>query len=316
VRRSQIQNLVGYVIAAGVAIYASRGVSSQQVVEAARQASLGIFAIASLGGFFCWFIGEAFLYKRLFSSFHGKTGTRELLPAMYAFYFLQIVNSYLASGALVLFLHLRKRVHWLMGGCTLMFQAYLDAMLLAVLTLCAIALVPTSPIRIGLNFAAGVVLVGILIASYWLLWGARLPIGHWLRWIYDTPSMVSFLLAKPAEYAALLAIRLLIVVGAGFALYGQFLSFHIAVPLMQTLAMTPFMVALGNSPLSPGGVGTTQLIMTLAFAHFASKNDLFALSVAITAFNLIARIPMGLAMGVPFTEESVEGKLGAEQGVL
>ena len=248
------------------------------------------------------------MYSRLFSYFHGPTGALELLPTMAAVYFLQIVNSYVASGAFVLFLHARKRAPWIMGGCTLMFQGYVDAMLLATLSLFAIALVPTSPIRLGLNYAAGVLGAGCLIASFWLLWGARLPTGNWLRWLYERPSMASFRMARPSHYIKLLAIRFLIVLGAGFALYGQFVSFHIGVPLVQTLALTPFIVAIGNSPFSPGGIGTTQLVFTLAFARFASKDDLFALSLAVTAFNLLVRIPMGLAMKAPLVEEAVEVK--------
>jgi hypothetical protein len=64
-----------------------------------------------------------------------------------------------------------------MGGCTLLFQGYIDAMLLAALSLSAIALVLTSPIRLGLNYAAGVLRIGCIIGSFWLLWGARLPVG-------------------------------------------------------------------------------------------------------------------------------------------
>jgi uncharacterized membrane protein YbhN (UPF0104 family) len=306
VRKTVVQNLVAYAIAAAIVCYAARGVSWRQVAGAGGHATLWIFVIASVGGFLCWFIGETVLYSRLFSYFYGPTRTVELLPTMAAVYFLQIVNSYVASGAFVLFLHARKRVPWIMGGCTLLFQGYLDAMLLATLSLLAIALVPTSPIRLGLNYAAGVLGAGCLIASFWLLWGARLRSGNWLRWIYERPSMASFRMARPSHYIKLFAIRFLIVLGAGFALYGQFVSFHIGVPLMQTLALTPLIVAIGNSPFSPGGIGTTQLVFTLAFARFASKDDLFALSLAVTAFNLAVRIPMGLAMSAPLAEEAVE----------
>ena len=305
-RKTAVQNLVAYAIAAAIVCYAARGVSWRQVVEAGSHATPWIFVVASLGGFLCWFIGETVLYSRLFSYFHASTGEVELLPTMAAVYFLQIVNSYVASGAFVLFLHARKRVPWIMGGCTLLFQGYLDAMLLAALSLLAIALVPASPLRMGLNYAAGVLGAGCLIASFWLLWGARLPTGNWLRWIYERPSMASFRMARPSHYIKLFAIRFLIVLVAGFALYGQFVSFHIRVPLVQTLALTPFIVAIGNSPFSPGGIGTTQLVFTLAFARFAGKDDLFALSLAVTAFNLIVRIPMGLAMGTPLVEEAAE----------
>jgi len=225
---------------------------------------------------------------------------------MAAVYFLQIVNSYVASGAFVLFLHARKRAPWIMGGCTLMFQGYLDATLLAGLSLVAIAFVPTSPIRPGLDYAAGVLGAGFLIASFWLLWGPRLSTGNWFRWLYERPSMASFRVARPSQYLQLLSIRFLIVLGVGLALYGQCVSFHVAVSLPQILALTPFIVAIGNSAISPAGIGTTQLLFTLAFARFADKDTLFALSLAITAFNLSVRIPMGLAMGAPLMEETVE----------
>ena len=301
-----MQNLVAYAIAAAIVCYAARGVSLTQVVDAASHATLWIFVIASLGGFLCWFVGESVLYSRLFSYFHGPTGVTELLPTMAAVYFLQIVNSYVASGAFVLFLHTRKRAPWIMAGCTLLFQAYLDAILLAALALIAIALVPTSPIRLGLPYAAAALAAGCLIASFFLIWGARLSFGNWLRKIYEWPSMASFRMARPSQYFKLFCIRSLIVLGAGFALYGQFVSFHIGISLAQTLALTPFIVAIGNSALSPGGVGTTQLVFTLAFAGFASKDALFALSLAVTVFNFIVRIPMGLAMRAPLAEEAVE----------
>jgi uncharacterized membrane protein YbhN (UPF0104 family) len=301
---------VAYAIAAAIVCYAARGVSWRLVVEATSHATLWIFVLASVGGFLVWFIGESVLYSRLFSYFHGRTGAIELLPTMAAVYFLQIVNSYVASGAFVLFLHARKRVPWIMAGCTLLFQAFLDATLLGALALVAMVLVPTSPIRAGFDYAAGALGAGCLIASFFLLWGERLPAGNWLRWIYERPSMASFRVARPSQYFKLFGIRLLIVLGAGFALYGQFVSFHIRISLAQTLALTPFIVALGNSALSPGGIGTTQLVFTLAFARFASKNDLFALSMAVTVFNFVVRIPMGLAMGAPLAEEAVEVESG------
>jgi uncharacterized membrane protein YbhN (UPF0104 family) len=308
VKKSAFQNIAAYAIAATIVYYSARGISWSQVLLAVNHARPWIFVIASLSGFLCWFIGETILYSRLFSYFHGRTEMRELLPTMAAVYFLQIINSYVASGALVLFLHTRKRVPWLVSGCTLMFQGYLDAMLFAALTLIAILFVPSSPIRMGFNYAIGVLVIGSVVASFWLVWGSGLPVGNWLQWLYERPSMLAFRLAGLSEYVKLAAIRLIIVIGAGFVLYAQFVSFHIGVPLMQTLALTPFIVAIGNSPFSPGGIGTTQLVFTLAFTRFGSRADLFALSLAVTAFNLLVRIPMGLAMGAPLANEAIEAE--------
>jgi uncharacterized membrane protein YbhN (UPF0104 family) len=178
--------------------------------------------------------------------------------------------------------------------------------LLATLTLLAIVLVPSSPIRLGLVISVAALGAGGVVASFFLSWGPRLSAGNWLRWIYDRPSMASFRQAHLGQCLKLLGVRLLIFVGAGCALYGQFVSFHIGISLAETLALTPFIVAVGNSALSPGGIGTTQLVFTLAFANFATKADLFALSLAVTAFGLIVRLPMAFAMGTPLAREAAE----------
>ena len=301
-RKTVLQNVVVYTFAAAIVYYAARSVSWTRVVDASSHATLWLFLGASLGGFLCWFVGDTILYSRLFSYFHGSTGARELFPTMASVYFLQLINSYVASGAYVLFLHARKRVPWITGACTLMFQAYVDVMVLAVLSLLAIALVPTSPIRPGRNYAAGVLGAGCLVASFWFLWGAQLNRDNWLRWLYERPSMLSFRMARPSHFIKLLSIRFLICLAAGFALYGQLASFHIQIPLAHVLALTPLIVAIGNSPFSPGGIGTTQIVFTMGFAQFAGKSDLFALSLAVSAFNVLVRIPMGLAMRAPLEE--------------
>jgi hypothetical protein len=303
-----VQKVGIYAIAAVIVWYAARGVSWSQVVAATGHATLWLFIGASLGGFLCYVTGETILYSRLFNYFYGPTTPRELLPTMAAFYFFQLVSSNVASGAFLLFLHARKRVPWLTGVCTLLFQSYLDVTLLALLSVIAIALVPTTPIRPGLNYAVAVLGASSLIATFWLFWGAWLGVGSWLRWLYERPSMVIFRTARLSHYIRLMSIRFMIFLGVGFAIYGQLMSFHIRVPLVQALALTPFIVAIGDSPLSPGGIGTTQLVFTMGFGRFAGKGDLFALSLAISAFNLLVRTPMGLAMRTPLVEATEDVK--------
>jgi uncharacterized membrane protein YbhN (UPF0104 family) len=291
---SRLKNLLqgGLVYSAAGAIvwYVARDVSWTHVARAASEADPWLFTAASLGSFICWFVGETVLYAYLFSSFHRRTSFLELVPTIAVVYFGQIVNSIVASAALVLFLRARKRVPWLTAGCTLMFQAYVDMMLLAMLSLVAIALVPTSPIRPGLDYAAGTFGALSLITIFWLLWQPRKGLG---RWLYDRPAMVSFRRARVSHYLTLGAIRLAIFLAAGIALYGQFASFHLQVPLLQVLALTPFVIAVGNLPISPAGIGTTQLVFVLGFSHFATKPELLAVSLAASALNFLFRIPLG-----------------------
>jgi uncharacterized membrane protein YbhN (UPF0104 family) len=312
-RRTLLHNSIAYAIAIAIVWYAARGVSWTQIARALGHATLWLFICASSAGFLCWFIGETLLYSRLFTFFHGPTRSSELLPTMGAMYFLQIVNSWVAGGALLLFLHSRKRVPWMTAGCTLLFQAYVDAMTLATLSVFSILLLPASVLRPGLWYAIGVVLGGCLIGWFFLGWGKWLNPGNPLRWIHDLTSMMTFRLARPSQFIRLAAIRSALCAVTGLTLYGQFVSFHLQVPLIQALALSPIIVAIGNSPFSPGGIGTTQLVLIFGFAAFAGKGDLFAISLAITVFNLLVRIPMGLAMREPIMETE---ELANEQSKL
>jgi uncharacterized membrane protein YbhN (UPF0104 family) len=299
-RKTVLQSAFIYLAAASILWWVGRGVSWTSVADSMSRAELGLLVTASVGAFACWFVGETVLFSRLFSYFHERTTFRKLLPTVAAVYFLQVVNSIIASGAFALFLRTRKRVPWITAGCTLMFQAYVDTMLLAIMAVTAIALVPTSPIRPGLFYAAAVLGAFCIVTLLWLFWEPRSGIG---RWLYDRPAMVSFRRARPRHYLKLMGIRLVIYIGAGFAMYGQLRSFHIYVPLVQVLALTPFVMAVGNSPISPAGIGTTQLVFTVGFADFAPRDQLLAVSLAATAFNFILRVPMGFATGRALIEE-------------
>ena len=138
-RKAVVRNCLAYAIAVAIVCYAARGVSWRQVAGAGSHATLWIFAVASLGGFLCWFIGETVLYSCLFSYFHAPRPERSNYFHDGRGLFLQIVNSYVASGVFVLFLHARKRVPWIMSGCTLLFEGYVVASLLATLSLLVIS---------------------------------------------------------------------------------------------------------------------------------------------------------------------------------
>lgn len=313
-RKAILQSLLVYVIAAAIVWWVARGVSWQSVLHSMGSAELWLLVGASLAAFLCWFVGETALFSRLFSYFHERTHFRELLPTVATVYFLQVINSVVASGAFALYLRTRKRVPWITAGCTLMFQAYVDTMLLAIISLIVIFLVPTSPMHGGLYYAAGAVGVFILIAAFWL--GGE-PRNGLARWLYQWPHMISFRDARPAHYMKLMTIRFAIYVGAGVALYAQLRSFHIHVPLVYVLALTPFIMAAGNSLISPAGIGTTQFVFTVGFAHFASREQLLAVSLAATGFNFIFRIPLGLAMGRSLVDElSVVSRRGRRTSLL
>ena len=78
---------------------------------------------------------------------------------------------------------------------------------------------------------------------------------------------------------------------------------------MQTLALTPFHC--GDRKFAHRHQAESERLSWSSpwlLPGLPRKDDLFALSLAVTAFNLLVRIPMGLAMGAPLVEEAVEVK--------
>ena len=164
-----LRDVVAYTIALVIVWYIARGVSWVEIGNAARHATLWLFLCVSLAGFLAWFIGETLLYCCLFTLFHGRTRPFELVPTVAAMYFLQIVNSLVASGALVLFLHRRKRVPWMTAGgaALLLLGLRRTSMLLVTLLIFLIVFIPTIQ-RHGqvLYYGVGVVVAG---CSRWQL---------------------------------------------------------------------------------------------------------------------------------------------------
>src|SRR5437016_3218061 len=102
-RKTVLQSTLIYLAAATIVWWVGRDVSWTRVAASISGAELWLLVTASVGAFVCWFVGETVLFSRLFSYFHERTTFRKLLPTVAAVYFLQVVNSIIASGAFALF---------------------------------------------------------------------------------------------------------------------------------------------------------------------------------------------------------------------
>jgi len=303
-RKSVLQNLLVYCAAGAIVWYVARGVPIADFIRSFGAANLWLFIPVSLTGFLIWFVGETLLFSRLFTYFHKPTTFREMIPANAAQYFLQLVNLAVAGGALAFFLHRRKGVPWLAAGCTLLFQGLLDIALLAAMALIGAALVPSSPIRIGVPYAVGALLVLSAIAATFLWWRPTRGFG---RWVYERRALISFRSAQPRHYLKLALIRAPIFAAQGFIIYGELRSFHVQVPLAQAFALMPAVLVIGGLPVTPVGLGPLQAVVVSGFSAFGSRSALLATSLAISAINLALRIPLGLGTAGAFAHEVREG---------
>jgi hypothetical protein len=213
------------------------------------------------------------------------------LPASTAQYFLQAVNVLVADGALVLFLHQRKGVEWITAGWTIAFQGFIDAILMAAITVTVALLIPWSPIRLALPYAGIALAFFVCVAVWWMRGRSISRLGRWLR---ARRGMRAFRVARPYHYAALAAIRLIMFVPNVLAFYLYFVSFRLRVPLAAVVALSPALMFAQSAPVSPSGLGPLQAVMVDGFARFAHRNDLLAAALGVSIVQLLCRLPMGV----------------------
>lgn len=309
-RKVFIENLIVYGLAGAVIYWVGRGISLSHAEIVLKHANLAVFLPAGLLAFAIWFFGEVVLFATLFSYFHGENSYRDVLPACAALYFLQAVNILAAAGALIVYLNRKRNVKWATATMTVAFAGFIDGIVLALLIVLAGIVVPSSPVRIFLPYAAGVLALLCLIACWWM-W--RTPGTQFERWLYNRPSLVSFREARLKHYLQLGLIRFGIFLPQGLLYYVEILSFGARVPLTQVLALTPVIILAGSEPMTPVGLGPVQVAMVDGFARYVRRSTMLVLSISISLISLSGRLLLGIASAGTFTE-SVLG-LGEGDGL-
>jgi uncharacterized membrane protein YbhN (UPF0104 family) len=292
-----LQNLLVWTIAVALVIYVARGLTIHQLIETLKHCDLGLFVAANVVSFLIRWLADTYLFARLFSFFHGRTTYRELLPASTAQYFLQAVNILVADAAMVVFLHQRKGVEWITAGWTMAFQGFVDAILMAALTVIVALLIPESPIRVALPYA-GMALAFFILVSLW--WMSGRPVTRPGRWLRERRGMRAFRCARPYQYAVLGFIRLAIFVPNIIAFYLYFVSFRLNVPFGAVLALSPALMFAQSAPISPSGLGPLQAVMVDGFARFGPRDELLAAGLGVSILQLLCRIPMGVGAAGTF----------------
>jgi hypothetical protein len=304
-----LQNLLIWAVAVALVIYLARGLTIHQLIAALEHCDLTLFVAANLCSFVIRWLADTYLFARLFSFFHGQTTYREVLPASTAQYFLQAINVLVADGAMVVFLHQRKRVEWITACWTMAFQGFVDAILIAALTVIVAMLIPWSPIRIALPYAGAALAFFICAALWWMRGRSTSKPGRWLR---ARRGMCAFRSARPYHYAALGSIRMAIYVPNVVAFYLYFVSFRLNVPFAAVVALSPALMFAQSAPVSPSGLGPLQAIMVDGFARFAPRGELLTVALGVSLVQLLCRIPMGVGTAGTFARKVLTAERTAE----
>lgn len=295
-----LQSVGPYAVALAIVAYVGRGLSSAQFLATMGKANLWLFIPASVGSLLIWFVGETYLFARLYSYFNARISFREMLEANAAQYFLQIINLIVAGSALVLFMNRRKRVPWLAAGWTMIFQSLIDLELIGALWLAGTMLNPTGLAAHYVPYAGVGLILALAVSCFWL---RGRPQWAPARWLYERPSLVAFRRAQPAHYGKLATIRMAIFLGQGLMLYFQLKAFGLLVPLRVILSLLGPLMLVDGLPITPTGMGPLQAALVAGLSAYGQRSDLLTMGLAISAANIILRIPLGLGSAGTFARE-------------
>ena len=292
-----LRNLLVWAIAVTLVVYLAHGLRIQQLIEPLKHCDLALFVAANLSSFMFRWLADTYLFTKLFSFFHGPTTYWEVLPASTAQYFLQTVNVLVADSAMMVFLHQRKGVDWITAGWTMAFQGFVDAILMAALTVIAGLLIPWSPIRVALPYATGALAFFFCAALWWMRGRSSCRPGRWLR---SRRGMRAFRSARPYHYLVLGSLRTTMYVSNMLGFYFCFLSFGFNIPFAAVLALSPALTFAQSAPVSPSGLGPLQAIVVYGFARFAPSSELLSAALGVSVAQLLCRIPMGVGAAGTF----------------
>lgn len=297
--RIALQAFLVYAIAGAVTWLVLRRLDFSQVASSLEGARFAWFIEATLVSFLIWFLGENLLLARMFSHFHRHTGYRELLPVTAAAYFLQAVNILVSNLAMLLFLRRCKGAGWLTAAFTMTFFGFIDGIIFSAAIVTAGLAVPDSPTREFVPYA-GVTLAALLLIAAWWMW--RTPRTRFERWLRARPSLVSFRKANLAIYGELLLVRVATLAPQGPLFWVCMRAFHIHVPLLQVMALTPIIFGVAGLPVTPVGLGILQAVAVSGFAGLAPRAPVFAMSFAFSLVQILFRIPLGLGSAHIFAQ--------------
>jgi hypothetical protein len=288
----------------------AREVPLNELVRSLARADIWFFLPVRIIEFGLMFLGECYLFARLFSYFQRATSTKEMVRPNAARCFLQVLNSGVSEGLFALVVSRLLESSFLNTGFSLLFLALIDIHVLLVMALAGAWLSPSLPVQVPW---AWLVLPLVAIWALALLWLNGPPPTRLLRWLYHRPSLATFRHAQPSHYASLTLMRILIIAVQTIGFYFEFHAFAIPITILQMLAVLPLILVANGLPITPVGLGTSQAAIVFGLAGLAPRADLLALSLAHSGVGIGLRLALGSFIpGLVLTELRDAGRSEAD----
>lgn len=281
-----------WVGAVGVVSWVLYQVPMGEVIAASREAQLGWFFAAVLGGVAFWFLLDSFGFSLLFSRFNAPLSWSEARTLRGVTYLLAALNWNIGTAGLVLFLRRVKGIPALRSTSSLLFYAILDISALLLMGTIGAAYLETSEDLARFGTVAGGIIGAMLLFLVVLV--PDIPEWGWLQRLRDWSVFRTPRAAGPRDYFVFLVLRLAYFTIFALVFFFGAKAFGLAVSLPLAMASTPLILLSGALPIAPGGIGTHAAAMLYFWPDAGEQGAVVALGLLLPFALTGGRVILGL----------------------
>jgi uncharacterized membrane protein YbhN (UPF0104 family) len=277
--RKKLMRVLPWLVAVGLFAYLLSRFSFHQIVDDLKGAepwSIPVIAALTL----LVYLADSLAIWKTFGWFVARLSFKEVLVVRGATYLLALVNYALGQGAIVYFVNRSRGVPVMRGTAAVLLIMGVNVLVLLVLV--SLGLVSSTQTPPGLGWIVAIAYAGL--AIYAALVVAR-P-----RFLTSRPLFDVLLGASVGGYLKAMVVRAPHILSLMALTYLSMLAFRIHVPVGQAVLCLPVVYFVAVLPISPQGLGTTELMMTTFFAKFAPGFSQAEREAAVVASSLATRI--------------------------
>jgi hypothetical protein len=277
--RKKVGRVLPWLVALGLFAYLLSRFSPADVAAKLRLAApWTVPAVAAL--ILVVYLADSLAIWKTFGWFVARLSFKEVLVVRGATYLLALVNYALGQGAIVYFVKRSRGVPVIRGTAAVLLIMGINVLMLLGLATLGLIFVPQTSRVLGIIVAIAygglAVYLGLVLAK---------P-----RFLTSKPLFDVLLSAGLSGHLKAMAARAPHILSLLALTYTSMLAFHIEVPPGQAILCLPVVYFVAVLPISPQGLGTTELMMTTFFAKFAPGSSLAEREAAVVASSLAARV--------------------------
>lgn len=218
--------------------------------------------------------------------FNAPMSLREVAPIRASMYLLALINTNLGQGGVAWYVHRRAAIPFLEVLSSILFIALLEIYQLFLFsTLGVILYHPSSPSQraivhvLRIAYAVAWIALAMLIAFFELVRRS----DHVRTWIDASPARAiarTFVQARPADYAVVLAIKAPSFLGSLIVQFFALSLYGIAIPFAKLVLFLPLVFLAAALPIAVAHLGTSQAAWLLFFSVNAPPATILAYSLA------------------------------------